>query len=194
MLDIAIIAILVLGLIIGFRRGFMSQIGGVIGILLGIIVCQVFAETLTNAYTSPTDTAQTRMLHNVLAYVVLFTACFLVGRLLSAVLRRTTNTLHLGFIDNIGGAIFKALEFMLGLSILLNIWIAVFPDTKVRTSNEAMTEFIVNFGPKVLGSETVSEIFDATSDAKDELIEIRDQHFADKSGEIETIETIEIDK
>lgn len=185
MLDIAIIAILVIGLILGYRRGLISQLGAVIGILLGIIVCQVFAETLTDAYTSATDTAQTRMLHTVIAYMVLFGACFLFGRAISGVLNKTTSSLHLGFINNLGGAIFKTLEYLLVFSIFLNIWIAIFPDTSIRTSNKELTEFAVNFGPKVLGSETVSDIFDATSNAKDELIEVRDQHFAEKSMDIE---------
>jgi len=163
----------------GYQKGFMSQIGSVIGIVLGIIVCQVFAGTLVDMYSSPTDTANTRMLHQVLAYVVLFTACFLAGRFVAGVGRRTTRMLHLTLPDRIAGAAFNVLEYMLIFSIFLNIWIAIFPGTELRSSHRGLTEFTVNLAPNVLGSETAADIFEATEDLKDELVDLRGRDMND---------------
>lgn len=173
MFDIIIIIICVVGLLVGYQKGFMSQIGSVIGIVLGIIVCQVFADNLVDMFTSPSDTANTRMLHQVLAYVVLFVACFLAGRVVASVGRRTTHALHLSLPDRIAGAAFSILEYLLIFSIFLNIWIAIFPDTEIRSSRRGMTEFTVNFAPNILGSETAADIFEATEDIKKELVDLR---------------------
>ncbi len=160
-------------LVLGGRRGFMAQTGTFIGIIAGVIVCRVFGDELASAFTSPTDTPGTRMLHTVLAYVVLFGVCYLGGRLIGSALRGTIKVLHLGWADRIAGAVLKLCEYLLIFSILLNLWIALFPDTQLNSKRAGLTDFVVEFAPVVLDSEFAQEIVSGTESLNASLEELK---------------------
>lgn len=138
---------------IGYRRGFTTQLGAFIGIVVGIIVCRVCGTSLAEAFISPGDTPGTRLLHVVLAYVLLFGACYFLGRVIGSLVHDTFNVAHLGFIDKIGGSVFKTCEYLLIFSILLNLWMAVFPNTDVKSKRAGLTPFVLDFAPSVFDSK-----------------------------------------
>lgn len=157
--DILIILLLIAGTALGWRRGFMAQIGAFVGVVLGIICCQIFAAELGAKFSASADTPGSLLLANVMAYVIIFLACFLLGKLVGRFIVGAARLLHLGALDRLAGAIFKIAEYLLCLSILLNLWIAVFPDTKLRSAHTGLTQSVVDFAPTVLGSKTVKDIF-----------------------------------
>lgn len=176
MFDIVCVLILVAALVLGGRRGFMAQVGAFIGLLAGIIVCRIFGGDLAGAFTSPTDTPGTRMLHTVLAYVILFGACYLGGRLIGSTLRGTIKVLHLGWADRLAGAALKLCEYLLIFSILLNLWMALFPDTKLNSKREGLTDFVVEFGPMVLDSDFAAEVVSGTENLNRKLEDLKADH------------------
>ena len=188
MFDLVCILIMAAAVVLGGRRGFMAQTGAFIGIIAGIIVCRVFGDDLAGTFTSPADTAGTRMLHTVLAYVVLFGVCYLGGRLIGSALRGTIKVLHLGWVDRIAGAVLKLCEYLLIFSILLNLWMALFPDTQLNSRREGLTDFVVEFAPVVLDSEFAEEIVSGTESLNASLEELKTRHDDTEWPAEETIE------
>lgn len=161
MLDIIIVIILLAGIVLGYMRGFMSQIGGFIGILLGILCCRLFGGPLADKFAAEGDSIGSLLLGQIMAYAIILIVCYIIGRVLGKLLSGTLNVLHLGAVNRIGGAIFTPLEYLFALSVLLNLWLGVFPDTTLRSNYEGATGFVIDFAPKVLGSKTAQNIINA---------------------------------
>lgn len=165
-LDLVIIAVIIASAIYGYLKGILSQIGGLTGILVGIICCRLFgsafATFLNNTFSaSSTSQASTEFLNNVVAYVVIFVISYVGMRFVASLMTTVLKHVKLGSINKIAGAVFTSVQGLLILSIALNIWIAIFPETKlVKSSTGIATETIVNFAPDILGSETAQEILE----------------------------------
>lgn len=143
----------------GYRRGIIKQLGAVVGSIGGIILCNALAPTLAENFNTPDDTVETQLMHTVLSYVVIFIAVYVGVRLLSRIFSSLLIATNLGELDNIIGAIYKPLEWALMLSLFLNLWLMIFPNSEVRSSSEKVTEVVLDLAPTVLGSETAREIF-----------------------------------
>lgn len=157
--DWILIIIAIGGAFFGYKRGLIAQIGSLVGLIAAIIFCRIFAGDLAAAFNSPSDTAQTRLLHTVLSYVLIFAVCYIGSRILVSICNFTLSALRLKGIDNLAGAVFKVLEWVLFYSLFLNLWVMVLPETQIRSSRSRLTETVLNFAPNVLGSETASEVF-----------------------------------
>lgn len=163
--DIVCFIIIILGFFIGYYKGFLAQAGAVLGVVFGIICCNIFATRLAAVFIDPTENPQAILLANVMAYIIVFVLCYIIGRLIGKALRNVVKSLNLGFIDRLSGAIFTMLEYTLIFSIILNAWIGIFPDTQLRSDYTGMKKFVLNVGPTILGSPTVSDIFDSMNSA-----------------------------
>lgn len=175
--DIIIILILICGLVLGYMRGFMAQIGAVIGIFFAIICCQIFGDAVAAKFGSPGDSEGTLLLNEVMAYVIIFILCYVLGRLIGLLLSKTTKFLHLSPLDKVAGAVFKVAEYLLCLSVALNLWIGIFPDTELRTKHDGIANFVIDFAPTILGSETANEILGQVSETSENakvLIDVLD--------------------
>jgi membrane protein required for colicin V production len=158
-IDLLLVAIVVGGAFMGYRRGIIKQLGAVVGSIGGIILCNALAPTLAENFNTPDDTVETQLMHTVLSYVVIFIAVYVGVRLLSRIFSSLLIATNLGELDNIIGAIYKPLEWTLMLSLFLNLWLMIFPNSEVRSSSEKVTEVVLDLAPTVLGSETAREIF-----------------------------------
>lgn len=156
----------------GYRRGIIAQIGSLVGVIAAIILSQVFAADIAQSFNSPGDTAQTRLLHTVLTYVLIFMACYIGARFIARMCSSLLSTLHLGGINNIAGAAFKVLEWVLFYSMFLNLWIMIMPQTDIRSSQSGLTRTVLNFAPTILGSETADEAIRSVEALKDKAREI----------------------
>lgn len=183
--DIVCIVLALTGVVNGYRRGVLAQLGSVIGVIGGIICCHLFAGQLARYFAGDEASATTLMLDNAMAYVLVFTVCYIIGRFLGKTISRSLRILKLGFIDKLGGSLFCACEYFLVFSLLLNVWIAIFPKTKLRTDHTEVKEKVVNFAPAVLGSETAAEIYASvnsimhSNDAEDSEVSAEDFTTAD---------------
>ena len=162
--DIICIVIALAGIFSGFRRGFFSQAGAVLGVILGIVGCNVFADSLVSLFHGPVADAASLMLANILAYVIVFVVGYLIGRLVGTFFSKSLAALKLGFMNRVAGAVFTTLEYTLVFSLLLNAWIGVFPNTRLASEHDGIKSFVLDFGPDILGSPTVSEIFHSVQD------------------------------
>lgn len=151
--DLALLAIVACGAWLGWRKGLTGQIASVLGVVAAVIVCRAFGAQLAEHFTAPGDSAQTRMLHTVLAYAALACGTYLLVRWLAAMLRQLLRSFHLGIIDRGAGAVFAAFEWLMGLSLALGLWMSVFTDSEVRSSNGAVAAFVIDLAPTVLDSD-----------------------------------------
>ncbi len=157
--DWILVLIVAGGAYYGWRRGLISQLGALIGLVAAVILCRIFADPLAASFGNADDSAQTRLLHTVLTYALIFAGCTIGSRIIVGMAGATVRTLHLKSIDRLAGVVFNILEWTLIYSIFLNMWIMVFPQTDIRSSRSTLTTHVVNFAPTVFGSETAQEIF-----------------------------------
>jgi uncharacterized membrane protein required for colicin V production len=158
LLDIVILVLVVGGGFFGWHRRFTGQLGSIAGLLLGMILCRMFAPSIIEHFNQPDDTVQTRLLHTVLTYLLIGAGSYLGVRVAIYMVRSMLRALHLGIIDRVAGAVFSVFQWLLGLSVVLNVWLAVFPDSDLRTDNQGAVDAVLTLAPTVFGSETAKNI------------------------------------
>lgn len=164
-IDILILIVIAIAAISGFRKGLISQLGSVLGIIAGIIVCRLFGSEFAdfldlNLSDATTSAESSAYLNSAIANLILFVATYLAARLLSGIISNVASGLCLGIVDRIGGVVFAIFEWLLGLSLILNLFQAFFPDTHLVTSSSGIAdEYIMDLAPSILGSETAQEMF-----------------------------------
>lgn len=169
-IDIVVMAVVIVAAIYGYYKGILSQMGALAGIIGGVICCRLFGDDLAvflnNHFADSTETrATTLFLNNVVAHVFIFVAAYFGTRFLASLMSATLKKIKLGIINRIAGAVFAPVYWLVILSIVLNIWIALFPTTKlVKSSNGVATEVVVNLAPDILGSEAAKMLQNAAGD------------------------------
>lgn len=159
-IEIFFLVILVASLIMGYRQGLVKQLGDIVGVVTGIVVCRLLGaravEIGAKVMGSHADDAMGHYLVGYVGYIVLFLLVWLGVKILVRLLKLTTNALMLGPVDHAAGAVFMTGKCFLAVSILLNIWIFLFPESSlIQGSNQQMTiliNHIVDFTPWLIGA------------------------------------------
>ena len=164
-LDFIFLVAVAVSAIYGYYKGFVSQIGSLVGVMVGMILCRVFAEDLAQFMNvifldSTTSKDSSRFLNSVIAQIVIFMIGYFGVRILAKVMSITLNTVKLGKVNSIFGAIFGLVQGLMLLSLSLNLWIAIFPESEIATdSNSFFDEAVIDLAPNVLGSDTAQEFY-----------------------------------
>lgn len=166
-LDILILLIFIVSIVYGLRRGIITQLGSVGGVIVGIIACRLFSGSVTRLFAGSNPDANDLYVSGVFASVLIFLVGFIAARLVASLIKTVTHSLHLTVIDRVGGTLFSIFEWFLIFSLLLNIWQAFRPDIDI-TSNSRLADgraarAVVDFAPKVLGSETFKDFVTAVA-------------------------------
>lgn len=169
-IDVLFIFVVIVASIYGYCKGVLAQMGALAGILVGIICCRLFADDVAaffnEHFLNSTATKSSSMfLNNVVAYVVVFLLAYFSARIIAKLLTAVVKQIKLGIINRFAGAVFAVLQGLIILSLLLNLWIALFPDSGLTKNSKGYTdEKLVNLAPDILGSKTAKDIIDATKD------------------------------
>lgn len=163
--DIICIIVILAGFTFGYRRGILAQTGSIIGVVAGIILCRVFAGSLASGLVSADKSVQSVLVANIMSYIIIFAACYIVGRLLGTAAGGLLKALKLGIVDKFAGAVFTAGEYLLFFSLLLNAWIAAVPSTRILSDYDGLKEFAIGFAPAVLGNQYVVHTFRTVADS-----------------------------
>lgn len=157
-----IIAIVALGsAFMGWRKGLMVQLGGLAAIVAGVVACRLWGDA-AQAWLMPYCTVEGAALteaqeyfYTVLARLLLFVGVWLVIKLAARFLRGVTRALRVGFFDRMGGMVLAMFEWLMALSLALNLWLVVKPGTDVkemgRMFNGHAAEAVTELAPAVLG-------------------------------------------
>ena len=151
-LDIVILVVFVASVAVGWWRGVIVQAGSIGAVVFGIVLCRLAAPWLTLHLAGAEEVDY---LDKVLANVILFVAGYAVVWLLSRLVKKITHALSLGVADRLAGAAFSLFEWMLVLSLFLNFWLVLRPDTDYHAvsglANGHAVDAVVSLAPLVLG-------------------------------------------
>lgn len=136
--DIVILAISVAGALIGFRRGFLRSLGAIAAVIVAIFVCRSVVS-----FTS------------VAANIAVFIVVYLTVRMLASLLRVLSKMMMLGPLDRVCGAAFVAFEYLLGVSMMLNLWVNfrtwLSPEYEPSFTESRIVEPVMKLYPKITG-------------------------------------------
>ncbi len=134
-LDIILLLIFIGSAWYGFRKGIIKQLGSLAAIVVAIIACrtlgQPVAEMLSGSnpdwQASAVSRATVSIIANALVYLVAYYGVILIAK----VMRMVSHAVLLGPLDRITGAAFAVAKYFLLVSLLLNLYIAVFPSARL---------------------------------------------------------------
>lgn len=152
-LDIIILVVFAGSVILGYYRGVIVQAGAVGGLILATILCRIGASWLAARIAGQDGCPD--YFDTVLANVILFIAGYLAVRVVCHFFKKVTHALKLGMIDRLAGAVFSLFQWMMVLSLALNFWLVVSPQTDFaqhsRLGNGKAVGAVVELAPAVLG-------------------------------------------
>ncbi|MBO0996287.1 CvpA family protein [Bacillus sp. SD075] len=174
MLDLAILAILLIGLLIGLKRGFILQMVHMTGFIVAFIVAYVFygdlAPNLKLWIPFPTmgDSSTLKMFfdtvgldtayYNAIAFAIIFFAAKILWQMIGSMLNFITHLPILKQLNRWGGAVLGFLEVYLIMFIILYI-AAMLPMDSIQKplTGSFLAESIVKHTPFL--SEQVKELW-----------------------------------
>lgn len=166
MYALIILLIAAFGVFRGFRRGLARQTPEIIGVAFGIVCARILApglqEVLYGAFPSVHGHVEEQFVYDNVASAIVFTSIYLifatVTSFLGHVLRRDDRTI----LDNIAGSVFTLFEYLLFMSIILNIILCLnlkSPLLKSARSDDGnITNEVMLISPSVLGGEDVDDL------------------------------------
>ena len=128
LLDFILLGIVVVAAVTGAMRGIVAQIGAIVALLAAILVCRFFGGTVANALV--TAGCEHETVYRTLCYAAVFLGTYLLVWLVARLIGAAVSALHLRFVDRFAGAIFRVCEWLIIVSIVLNVYLAVCPDER----------------------------------------------------------------
>lgn len=163
-LDILILAVLGVGAFLGFKRGIVAQIGQIAAVIAGIAMGRVFGASLATAFGGDNPSA----FNYVCSYIAVFVIAYAAVLLVAKVVRGTVHTLCLGIVDRLAGAVFKAAEWLLLLSIALNIYFLISGgEGDTRQADKPWRAAAIDFAPAVMGYLSLFNNLDGNQSVKE---------------------------
>ncbi len=160
-IDIILVVCVAGGLILGYRRGALRQIGSIGGVVAGLIACRMagakvaawVTEHLSSLEAQPSD--MTLYAGQVIGYGGLFLAVWFAVWTVARMLRKATHAMLLGPLDGIAGSLFLAFKWVMVLSLVLNLWKVVDPDSGLfgmsRIADGKLLAGVLDLTPWLLG-------------------------------------------
>lgn len=166
-LDLAIYVIIAATGFIGWRRGFISQASSLAAIILGVILCRLLGPAVVDMVVGTDAIGIKRFATQVFVYLALYAVVGVLCRFLGSVLHKLSHVLLLGPIDHLAGAALCIAKWMIGISLVLNLYLAFSPQS--ASSDEAdiaanlPLSAVVKVAPALFGF-TESKILNNESD------------------------------
>lgn len=160
---IFIIILVVVSGVLGWRSGLLRQVGRLAGIILGIAACRIYGSAIVDYFCGKGASVSDTVLYTVLCYVLLFIAVYVAATLLAHLMRRMLDSVHIGVLNRLAGAVFNIMEWMLLLSLFLNLWVSLVPATSLAA--DPLFDRVLWFGPFLLGTDTAAAVGKAVSSA-----------------------------
>ena len=165
-LDIVIVIIFVVAAVIGFRKGFITQLGSLAAIVIAIFACRLLGGQVTELISpaSP-DVPEAQEANSfphyittMVAYGVVYLVAYYAVVLVAKLLRLVARTVMLGPLDRIGGALVSVVKWFIPVSLVLNLYIAMYPNCNLAEKSHLCggqpVVWIVELAPKILGALT----------------------------------------
>lgn len=116
-LDIALLALLILGMVRGFSRGFFVEIASLVALIAGVYGAFHFSKFAASFLKKSVDWNENTV--NMAAFAITFIIIVLVIALAGKALTKIANFVMLGLLNKLFGALFGGLKVALILSVIL---------------------------------------------------------------------------
>lgn len=131
-IDIIIVGVFAFAVVRGLRQGIIGQLGSLAAFVLALIACRAGGQAMADAMGGlvPDSLENTPMggyVASILGGAIVYCVVYYLVRLVARFVRTVTHALMLGPVDRALGAIFSVLKWGVGLSVVLNLWLALFP-------------------------------------------------------------------
>lgn len=131
-IDIIIVGVFAFAVVRGLRQGIIGQLGSLAAFVLALIACRAGAQAMADAMGGlvPDSLENTPMggyVASILGGAIVYGVVYYLVRLAARFVRTVIHALMLGPVDRALGAIFSVLKWGVGLSVVLNLWLALFP-------------------------------------------------------------------
>jgi len=149
-IDLLIVGAIALTTFAAFSSGLIREVVTLVFLILGALLAGQFYDELAADITFLVDDDSTR---NFIAFAAIFGGLYLVGQILSIVLKRTAALLMLGPLDHVGGAAFGFVKGLLLVEVLL-IAVTTFPIATGLTAaieQSALAPLFLDVAPVLLG-------------------------------------------
>ncbi|MBN2239222.1 MAG: CvpA family protein [Dehalococcoidales bacterium] len=155
-LDIVLLVVLVVPTFFGLKQGIIKAVLSLVGIIIGVVVAGNYYEQLADAmgFIENPDVA------NIVAYVIILGVIMVIATVLARFLKSIVKAVMLGWVNNLGGAIFGFLMGCIFLGGILATIVRFFGSDLVAES--FIAGFLLDKFPLVLG--LLPEEFDMVRD------------------------------
>ncbi len=143
-LDIVLLVALVFPTFMGLRQGLIKAVLSLVGLIIGVILAGNFYEQLAGllGFISNPDIA------NVVAYVLILVVVLVAATLLAKLLKTVIKAVMLGWVNNLGGAVFGFLIGAIFMGAILATWVRFFGSDMLAES--FIAEFLLDKFPLIL--------------------------------------------
>lgn len=118
--DIAIVVLVAWFTFSAFSAGIIREVVTMTGVALGVVLAGLFYQDLASDVKLAVDNENAA---NIIAFLVIFGACFLAGQLAGMLLKHTASLLMLGTFDHLFGAAFGFLKGMVIVEVALILFV-----------------------------------------------------------------------
>jgi membrane protein required for colicin V production len=118
--DIAIVVLVAWFTFSAFSAGVIREVVAMTGVALGVVLAGLFYQDLASDVKLAVDNDNAA---NIIAFLVIFGACFLAGQLAGMLLKHTASLLMLGTFDHLFGAAFGFLKGMVIVEVALILFV-----------------------------------------------------------------------
>ncbi len=153
-----VLIIVAIAAVWGYMQGLVKQIGSVAGVIGAAVACRLFGAAVAQAFAGDSSEAPSGF-YVVLAYLAVAAGAFFLVWLLGRMLRGVIHGAHLGIIDRVAGAVYKAFLWLLVTSLVYNLYLCVYPEEMPQGSSKQWEQRLSDFAPCVLTSETAQQLF-----------------------------------
>lgn len=161
LVDILLILIVLGGIVLGYRKGLIGQFSSLVSWIVAIVLCyncgdlvqSIFLSIVPSAAQWPLSSITVKTVSLAFAFLIVMLVIRLIMRLFKGVL----SSVHLGFIDRLGGSLLFMFKYAFLLSIALNLLYAINPDMDTFATEHMLNnkpyEVTLDLMPLVLGSD-----------------------------------------
>lgn len=162
-IDFIFVIIIIAGVVRGGYRGSIKQIASILALIVAIIITNLFGDAATGLLGRIVpELSDEQWLASFLAHGLLFVFVYLTVSLGGKLVRNIAASLNLGVIDRIIGAIFCTLKYLLIISLILNAWHAISPNSGLFASSTmmhgALMRFTLDFAPMLIDSPIIPAV------------------------------------
>jgi membrane protein required for colicin V production len=118
--DIAVVVLVAWFTFSAFSAGIIREAVTITGVALGVVLAGLFYQDLASDVKLAVDNENAA---NIIAFLIIFGACFLAGQLVGMLLKHTASLLMLGTFDHLFGAAFGFLKGMVIVEVALILFV-----------------------------------------------------------------------